>query len=73
MTAVKPIQSKHDYEAALDEIARLWGAKSGTHDGDRLDALAALIDAYEARHYPMDPPDARTSSDSLSPPGRGSG
>ena len=33
------------------------GAKSGTPKGDRLDVLATLIDAYEARHYPMDPPD----------------
>src|SRR5207237_5997056 len=36
---------------------RLWGAKSGTQKGDRLDVLATLIDAYETRHYPMDPPD----------------
>jgi HTH-type transcriptional regulator / antitoxin HigA len=34
-----------------------WGAKSGTPEGDRLDVLATLIDAYEAAHYPMDPPD----------------
>src|SRR6202040_2757266 len=54
---VKPIRSKRDYEAALKEVERLWGAKSGTRDGDRLDVLATLIDAYEAEHYPMDPPD----------------
>jgi HTH-type transcriptional regulator/antitoxin HigA len=35
----------------------LWGARSGTSEGGRLDLLATLIDAYEARHYPMDPPD----------------
>jgi HTH-type transcriptional regulator / antitoxin HigA len=35
----------------------LWGAKSKTLEGDRLDVLATLIDAYEAQHYPMDPPD----------------
>jgi HTH-type transcriptional regulator/antitoxin HigA len=52
---VKPIRSKRDYEAALKEVERLWGAKSGTRDGDRLDVLATLIDAYEAEHYPMDP------------------
>lgn len=57
MAEVKPIRSKRDYEAALREVARLWGAKSGTRDGDRLDVLATLIDAYEAEHYPMDPPD----------------
>lgn len=54
---VKPIRTKKDYEAALVEVERLWGAKSGTPAGDRLDVLATLIDAYEATHYPMDPPD----------------
>jgi len=38
-------------------VERLWGAKSGTPEGDRLDVLAALIEVYEAKHYPMDPPD----------------
>jgi HTH-type transcriptional regulator / antitoxin HigA len=54
---VRPIRSKRDYEAALKEVERLWGSKSGTREGDRLDVLATLIDAYEAEHYPMDPPD----------------
>src|SRR5271166_4325400 len=54
---VKPIRTKRDYEAALKEVERLWGTKAGTRDGDRLDVLATLIDAYEAEHYPMDPPD----------------
>src|SRR5882757_8552565 len=54
---VKPIRTKRDYEAALREIERLWGAKLGTRDGDRLDVLATLIEVYEAEHYPMDPPD----------------
>ena len=54
---VRPIRSKRDYESALKEVARLWGAKSGTREGDRLDVLATLIDAYEAEHHPIDPPD----------------
>jgi HTH-type transcriptional regulator / antitoxin HigA len=54
---VKPIRTKRDYEAALKEVERLWGAKAGTHDGDRLDMLATLIDAYETAHYPMEPTD----------------
>jgi HTH-type transcriptional regulator / antitoxin HigA len=54
---VKPIRTKRDYEAALKEVERLWGAKARTRDGDRLDVLATLIDAYETEHYPMDPPD----------------
>src|SRR6185312_1122900 len=54
---LKPIRSKADYENALSEAARLWGAKTGTPSGDRLDVLATLIDAYEAEHHPIDPPD----------------
>ena len=54
---VRPIRTKADYEAALAEVERLWGAKAGTAKGDRLDVLATLIEAYEAEHYPMDPPD----------------
>jgi HTH-type transcriptional regulator/antitoxin HigA len=54
---LRPIRTKADYERALSEVERLWGAKSGTPKGDRLDVLATLIDAYEAEHYPMDPPD----------------
>ena len=58
MTAeVRPIRTKRDYEAALKEVERLWGAKAGTSEGDRLDVLATLVDAYEAEQYPMDPPD----------------
>jgi HTH-type transcriptional regulator/antitoxin HigA len=57
MTDVKPIRSKRDHEIALKEVERLWGAKTGTREGDRLDVLATLIDAYETENYPMDPPD----------------
>ena len=54
---LKPIHTEADHAAAMKEVAHLWGAKSGTPEGDRLDVLATLIDAYEARCYPMDPPD----------------
>jgi HTH-type transcriptional regulator / antitoxin HigA len=54
---IKPIRSKRDYEAALKEVERLWGAKAGTREGDRLDVLATLIEAYEEEHFPIDPPD----------------
>ncbi|SSC72767.1 unnamed protein product [Ciceribacter sp. T2.26MG-112.2] len=54
---LKPIRSERDYEEALAEVEDLWGAKAGTPEGDRLDILATLIDAYEAKAYPMDPPD----------------
>jgi HTH-type transcriptional regulator / antitoxin HigA len=54
---LKPIRSTADYKNALAEVERLWGAKSGTPAGGRLDILATLIDAYEDEHYPIDPPD----------------
>ena len=54
---LKPIRTEADYDAALEEVERLWGAKSDTLEGDRLDVLATLIDASEAKHHPMDPPD----------------
>jgi HTH-type transcriptional regulator/antitoxin HigA len=57
MNKIKPIRSEADYEAALAEVERLWGASSGTPEGDRLDVLATLIDAYESEHHPMDLPD----------------
>src|SRR5437867_224936 len=58
MTAeVRPIRSEADYEAALAEVERLWGARVGSPEGDRLDVIATLVDVYEAEHYPMDPPD----------------
>ena len=57
MRNLKPIRTDADYEAALAEMERLWGARAGTAAGDRLDILATLVDAYENEHYPMDPPD----------------
>lgn len=55
-TEIKPIRTKRDYEGALKEVERLWGAKSGTAEGDRLDVLATLIDVYEAEHFPRTRP-----------------
>lgn len=54
---LKPIRTEADYEQAMEQVEALWGAKSGTFEGDRLDILATLIDAYETAQYPMDPPD----------------
>lgn len=57
MDDLRLIRSAADYEEALSEVERLWGSKGGTPAGDRLDVLATLIDAFEAEHYPIDPPD----------------
>ncbi len=56
-TEVRPICNEAAYGLALGEIALLWGAAIGTPQGDRLDVLATLIDAYEARHHAIDLPD----------------
>ena len=55
---VHPIRTEADYDAALGEVEKLWGSKVGTADGDRLDVLLVLIDDYESKHHPIDPPDA---------------
>ena len=57
MKEIKPIRTEADHEVALAEMERLWGAPAGTPEGDRLDVLATLVDAYESERYPMDRPD----------------
>jgi HTH-type transcriptional regulator / antitoxin HigA len=57
MSEIKPIRTEKDYEAAMAEVETLWGAKSGTPKGDRLDVIVTLIDSWEAANYPMDQPD----------------
>jgi HTH-type transcriptional regulator/antitoxin HigA len=48
---IKPIKTKRDYAAALKEIERLFDAKPGTADGDRLEVLTTLISVYEEKHH----------------------
>jgi HTH-type transcriptional regulator / antitoxin HigA len=55
---IKPICSDKDHAAALVEIERLWGAKRGSPDGDKLDVLGTLVEAYERERFPIDRPDA---------------
>jgi HTH-type transcriptional regulator/antitoxin HigA len=54
---IRPIKTEADYDAALDRAAALMDAEEGTAEADELDVLATLIEAYEDKHYPMDPPD----------------
>ena len=54
---VRPIRTKADYRRALKEAARLWRAEPGTPAGDRADVLTTLIEAYEAKHFPIPAPD----------------
>jgi HTH-type transcriptional regulator/antitoxin HigA len=54
---IRPIKTKSDYRAALKDVEGLWEAEPGTPDGDRVDVLVTLIEAYEARHFPIPAPD----------------
>jgi HTH-type transcriptional regulator / antitoxin HigA len=54
---IRPIRTKADYRAALKEAERLWDAEPGTAAGDRVEVLVTLIEAYEAKHYPIAAPD----------------
>ena len=56
---IRPIHTESDYKATLREISVLMESDPdpGTPDGDRLDILATLVQAYEARHVPISPPD----------------
>ena len=54
---IKPIKTKADYRAALKDVEALMGAKANTADGERLDVLVTLIEAYERKHFPLELPD----------------
>ena len=53
---IKPIKTEADYEAALREIERLWGASYGSPEGGKLDVLVTLVEVYEDTHYPIPQP-----------------
>jgi HTH-type transcriptional regulator / antitoxin HigA len=50
---IRPIQIRADHRRALAEIEQLWGAADGTPEGDKLDILVTLVEAYEERHWPL--------------------
>jgi HTH-type transcriptional regulator / antitoxin HigA len=54
---INPIRTKADYRAALREIESLMAAGRDTPEGERLDVLVTLVQAYEGKHYPLDLPD----------------
>lgn len=56
---IRPIRTEADYNAALKTISGMMESdpEIGTPDGDRLDVLATLVQAYEAQHFPIDLPD----------------
>ena len=54
---IKPIRSEADYQTALKEIEKLIESQPGTPEGDRMDVLVTLVEAYEAKHFPIPEPD----------------
>jgi HTH-type transcriptional regulator/antitoxin HigA len=54
---IKPIRTDADYRAALSEIENLMMAEVGSPEGEKLDLLATLVEAYESKNFPMDLPD----------------
>lgn len=54
---IKPIRSPVDHQAALAEIEKLLDSQPGTPEGDRMDVLITLVEAYEARHFPIPEPE----------------
>ncbi len=51
---IAPIKTRRDYDRALKEIEGLMGSKRKTPQGDRLDLLASLVEAWESRHFPLE-------------------
>lgn len=54
---ISPVKSVRDYRRTLKEIEGLMMARRGTPQGDRLEVLVTLVEAWEATHYPLDLPD----------------
>jgi HTH-type transcriptional regulator/antitoxin HigA len=54
---IRPIHNDLEHASALAEVERLWGAADGTAEADHLEVLVTLVNAYEAEHHPIDPPD----------------
>ena len=53
---IRPIKSEQDYQNTLDRINLLWGATENTEEGDELEILFTLVESYEKKNYPIDPP-----------------
>ncbi len=56
---LRPLRTEEDYKAALSEVSACFDTEPapGTPDGDRFEILLTLVEAYEAKHYPIDLPD----------------
>lgn len=54
---IQPVKTDADCRRALKEIEALMTAAPESPEGEKLDVLVALVEAYEHTHYPMEMPD----------------
>lgn len=54
---IRPIHNESDHDVALARLQTLMDATPGTPEGDEFEVLVTLVEAYEAKHFPIDPPD----------------
>jgi HTH-type transcriptional regulator/antitoxin HigA len=54
---IKPIKTEIDYRKALKKLEVIFDARASTPEGDEADILGLMIDEYEKKHYPIEPPD----------------
>ena len=56
---IHPIRTKADYKRALREVSAYFDnePEPGSADGDRFEILTTLVEAYEARQFPIEAPD----------------
>jgi HTH-type transcriptional regulator / antitoxin HigA len=54
---IRLIKTEQDYNEAIQRVESLWGAKKDSSEGDELDLLCTIVEAYEMKHFPILPPD----------------
>jgi HTH-type transcriptional regulator/antitoxin HigA len=54
---IRPIKTERNYQMALNQIEGLMDARPNTPEGDRLDVLVTLVQAWEEKHHAIDAPD----------------
>ena len=63
MAAIEPIRTEKGYDEALARIEQIFHAEAGAPEGDERDVLVDLVELYEQRYHPIDPPSAIDSID----------
>ena len=56
---IRPVRTDMEYHEALEEIERYFdnAPEPGTAEADRFDLLALIIEDYERKRWPIEPPD----------------